>query len=255
MKNCDYSEKANNTIAELKVKFLELSDKFTNQLTKLRDDFEELSANWPKAFNQLKKDTRLLEDNGWFILGQFTYANINELANIMRTKGIKKFNEKITSIFEQNNWKSLEDNLNKITTDSPTLAKIISDSLWAHREGKYTLVIIAGTAVIECMIADYTANLNTKNIKPSKQWNDAISSKYGNNNDEYIGWILCNSFHRFLEKLFKDSDFSKEAPESINRHWLMHRILKVSSKFGTKIESLRILLAIAFVGNSGKLIN
>ncbi len=216
-------------------------NKKTKEITK---DFSRLFVKISEAYKQSKEDAEILAEEGWFLVGWQTFAETNELANILRTKGSESLNSKIISIYEPDNWKFLEDSLNKICSysDFSSMSEIIMDCLWAHRKEKYLLSIIAGLTVIESMIAYTTANLYEQNTNAKKQWENTFKGKYD------VDTLLYNSFNSFLKKLYGWSDFEREEPAFINRHWIMHRIIRIMPSFGTKINSLRVLLAIIFIG-------
>jgi hypothetical protein len=122
--------------------------------------------------------------------------------------------------------------------------------LAAHKEERYILAITAGLTILECMIADCTGYLCTENHTPKRQYENLRNNFKRNeeNRTEYFDWIFLNSFSKFINDLFESSSFRNEVPISINRHWIIHRIKRVSSRIDNKIESLRILLAIIFIG-------
>ncbi len=194
----------------------------------------------------LGEDCNVLADAGWFFTGHETPAEVHELASIKRKKGDESLNSKIISMYESDNWNLLEKRLNSIIyyPEFSSLSQIINECFWAHSSEKYHLSIIAGLTVIESMIASASGKLLTQNKNVKNQWNKTFKAL------GEMDALLKKPFSSFLDKLFGSMPFDKPAPTIINRHWIMHRLILIKPDTGTKINSLRILLAIVFIGEA-----
>ena len=204
---------------------------------------------WKRIQKILNEDQRTFIEAGWFLIGELTPAELNNLTKIKRTKGKEAFESEIVSIYEADDWKLLKKSINKVNSNPmlKDLKVVIEDCLWAHKSGKYILSIVTGIVVIESIIALVTESLNMQGNKATKilkQWENKFKNNQPKENS--IQFLLKESFDNFLESLFGYAAFDKVPPEFLNRHWVIHRLIKISHK-GTKAESLRILLAIVFL--------
>jgi len=247
-KNKDSSALKINTQDNIKLqnKLIELGQAISKAIGPISDLQIKLLPNIDELPDILDRDCNDLIDVGWFFTEHETPAEVHELANIKREKGNEALNSAIISMYENDNWNLLEKRLNSILSypEFSFLGQIINECLWAHRLGKYHLSIIAGLTVVESMIASASNKLLTKDKNVKNQWNKTVKAL------GEMDTLLKKPFSSFLDKLFGSMPLDKSAPTIINRHWIMHRLILITPGIGTKTNSLRILLAIVFIGEA-----
>jgi hypothetical protein len=197
---------------------------------------------------KIPEDTKALSSAGWFFIGSETPFEAHQLADILRNSGKAALDSAIISIYEIDNWEPLEQEINKtlIQTEFSLLKDVIMECLWAHKHGKYRLPIIAGLTVVESMIATFSGKLLIRDIAVRNQWEKTFVAL------GEIEYFLEKPFFDFLNNLWASTGFDKPTPSVLNRHWIMHRLILMTSDMWTKANSLRILLAIVFIGEITK---
>jgi hypothetical protein len=93
---------------------------------------------------------------------------------------------------------------------------LIDECIWAHRRGRFLIVVPSLLSVTEGAVAQLTGTLK-KGSSP-RTVADRQASQLPPGSDRLL-WV---SLRAFLEGIFAAHDFRSTPPPALNRHWLLH---------------------------------
>lgn len=118
---------------------------------------------------------------------------------------------------------------------------VFNQSIEAVKNGHYNLAMVGLIAVLDKTLAEYSGQINNPRLKPRYQ---AIIQKVEDRGDHFIDdidgkdYLLLITYPEALSSFVDNSDFSKDEPHILNRHWIMHGR---TQKEYTKLDCHKIL--------------
>lgn len=191
-------------------------NKFLNSINNLSPELQYLSQiDGETLFKEHCKNGRSFGERGWTIPLNSAPSTI---ALLLRIQNDEEFNKKVAGYIEED----LDKNCIMIRESNiPNYFKNIFEE--AHVAMKNNLLfpsITAMTSLCEGMMAFITRTEYTswiKQIDNTKRELEAISL------ESSIQLVIYSSIETFIKEYFADySDFEKQEPFKLNRHWLMH---------------------------------
>ncbi|MGR6342359.1 hypothetical protein ACU5CE_31895, partial [Priestia megaterium] len=108
----------------------------------------------------------------------------------------------------------------------------IKQSIYAHKNGKFILSISTLIPTLEGILSTFESNKS--NIHMKKVCRNMLEKT---DDEAWVDKIMWTSCYHFVSALYERSDFNKEEPEILNRHWILHGRTAFNS---SEIDSLRI---------------
>jgi len=183
--------------------------------------------------------TRTLAQAGWTLSMYLTPSAIHEAAEQYTLNGQDYLDQWFVNFYEKSG--GITDRL----LDKPSLREwrpFLEECIWAYEAKRYKLVIVSVLPVLEGLIAKLVkaVPLTVKTTKVRELWAYAPRDP----------WMLEEIFHAsvkgFLDQVWKNHDFDKDPPVSINRHWILHGRFPC---IGEKADALKLLGATEFIAD------
>jgi hypothetical protein len=186
--------------------------------------------------------TKALGRAGWLGLERhFTDAQALEALDIEQKKGDVAMNEAIAQYFNADDGASLSE-MTAAWSAIPYLRDreaIITDSLWAHRQGRFTLSVPALLPLAEGLSAEIVGNaVSNQNVVK------AVARDWKLQTTEIWSEVFADVVEQIIYKRY---DFTRDPAPFLSRHGILHGRVP---DYGDNVNSLRLFLlvdAIAFL--------
>jgi hypothetical protein len=154
----------------------------------------------------------------------------------------------LTEGYMENAAKNLDDLHERLLKCDPLSAWFsLIDEIFASIKAKRHLVTIPATlTIIDGFVANVVVSLSLANKQVTNPVKCILKAGLDDNIEEFeaLKWIRASIF---LEKLFATSDFNKQCPDFINRHWILHGRSLTDWKLADAIRLVNALSAITFL--------
>lgn len=102
-------------------------------------------------------------------------------------------------------------------------SELFSQIISAYYAGHYHLACLGMLAVVDGILSDVSAMKESTSYKKRIQkLEQKIADKFELSDLEKKLLCIYVAMDNFEESIFKNSDFSQNEPETLNRHWMMH---------------------------------
>lgn len=126
----------------------------------------------------------------------------------------------------------------------------IEQCVYAYKGNMFILSICTLIPVLEGVLSTFEEDKrNIRMMKVCKEMLDTVENQLTidpSNLEGIYNKILWISCYHFIKALYNKSDFSKDEPEIINRHWILHGRTAFNN---SQIDSIRIFNAIETVSS------
>lgn len=187
-----------------------------------RNIFNELKNNRDTAVQKFDKiisqvDNKL-ECVYWTFPIKIGVHNLYELVDIDKAEDIETY---LSNFYLEDNYKNYDYIIKNIRKSKhiEKYVKLVDECDFCFKNEKYISSSISFISIIEGILSSFNDDKNrVKMIQTCKEQLNRIPADV----DKLIEKQVWNSCVRFIEKLYKKSDFKKTEPSNINRHWLLH---------------------------------
>lgn len=128
--------------------------------------------------------------------------------------------------------------------------KLYPQIIVAAEMGCYHLACLGMFALEDGILSDITSDLKSTSFqKRINELENKINERLPLSDVDLKMWAIIVSFEKFKNTAFGNSDFNKEEPEHINRHWILYGR---SHREYTKVDYIKMLLsldALLFMAN------
>jgi hypothetical protein len=231
------------------------------------DDVVESTQQWMKEFQQNMEARRrafaaawadflrlqgeinqALAQSGWVgIELHFTDAHALKALEIKKTEGEAAMNEFIADYFNADQCAELF-TMTKAWSKIPYLRdreSVITDSLWAHREGRFTLSVPALLPLAEGLAAEIAGSVPGNVVKAVAQdWKQREALTRASALEPEM-WAEIFA-HVVDQVIYKYYDFAKDPAPHLSRNGILHGRVP---DYGSKVNSVRVFLLVNVIAN------
>ena len=116
---------------------------------------------------------------------------------------------------------------------------VFKQAVSAYENEEYDLAVIGFIAMVDGLLSDVSKDQATTQIgRRTKKILDKLEKKSPIVSDEYAYLTMLVSFEKAFYVLQLSSDFEKEEPDNLNRHWIMHGR---STRKKTKLDCIKVI--------------
>ncbi|MCI5877907.1 MAG: hypothetical protein MRZ93_05775 [Lachnospiraceae bacterium] len=116
---------------------------------------------------------------------------------------------------------------------------VFKQAVSAYENEEYDLAVIGFIAMVDGLLSDVSKDQATTQIgRRAKKILDKLEKKSPIVSDEYAYLTMLVSFEKAFYVLQLYSDFEKEEPDNLNRHWIMHGR---STRKKTKLDCIKVI--------------
>lgn len=116
---------------------------------------------------------------------------------------------------------------------------VFKQAVSAYENEEYDLAVIGFIAMVDGLLSDVSKDQATTQIgRRAKKILDKLEKKSPIVSDEYAYLTMLVSFEKAFYVLQLSSDFEKEEPDNLNRHWIMHGR---STRKKTKLDCIKVI--------------
>lgn len=101
-------------------------------------------------------------------------------------------------------------------------SSLFSQVLTAYKHKHYHLACLGMLAIVDGALSDVSENKKTNYKVRFEEIEKKISDKFELSDLEKKFICICIALDHFEESIFKHSNFSKNEPNNLNRHWMIH---------------------------------
>lgn len=193
-------------------------DQFEQLQTALGEYIEEESKKSVSKFDEtLDTVVKKLIDEGWTLPAELPIMAVNALGNTNELNDVNLFMEQF---YSHDDYRNMENMIGEIQESKikDGLIKLINECWWAFKAQKYAICSTALVSAIEGILSEFSDDKrDTRMMKVCQKQVDTLPADTGT-----IIKHVWSSYNQFIRKLFHPSDFTKDEPADINRHWLSH---------------------------------
>ena len=223
-------------IGELNLRFKPFLDQTLPLLGKLVLDGPAILSDHEKSFLHMA-------DCGWTLPD---WIDLRELRTL-HLKSPEELDRYFVEGFMANGAENLKE-LGNTLMETPGLSQwhpLINDIIASIEVGKHRVAIPAALTIMDGYLASalVKASLATPEVKsPFKVLKDAKWHE-----DDTFDAVFWKAGFRFLSRVFAPSDFSKQPPTSINRHWILHGRAPVDWTLSDALQLVNSLTTLEFL--------
>lgn len=125
---------------------------------------------------------------------------------------------------------------------NPGQKKRFEEGYSIFQQGMYSSCLTVMTTILEGVISSSGDDPKDVRVMRICNYHASEEKKTGNS----IKSLCWQSIYEYTTLLFEKSDFSKEEPDEVNRHWLVHGR---TSQIGEKTDCIRVINALSTISN------
>lgn len=154
-------------------------------------------------------------ENGWTIPMAMGLNELEKLAKL--EKNIEVYDDFYRKYYNTKKFNLMVKHINA-SSIGETQKQLFNDCVDAYKNKKYLLCVTSLTTILEGVLSSLSDDkADTRMIKICRYNMDLTKD-----NRKLIKHLIWISFFSFISTLYKKSDFKKDEPISINRHWIVH---------------------------------
>ncbi|ABR48424.1 hypothetical protein Amet_2266 [Alkaliphilus metalliredigens QYMF] len=152
---------------------------------------------------------------GWVLPLSMKITDIKKISSL--NKDIATYDEFFMSYFTKKKMTELAKHINN-SDIGERHKSLFKDCLESVDRGKYIISIISLITILEGVLSIFGDNPNSiKMIRVARYHMDESKNK-----GRLIDYLIWLSNYTFINEIYKNSEFDKNEPDSVNRHWLLH---------------------------------
>lgn len=157
----------------------------------------------------------LIGKNGWTIPMSMGLSSLDVLSD--KSIDIEVLDEFFGNYYTPKKFKTLTKHVARSGLNDTQKAHF-SDCVDAYNTGKHLLCVTSLITILEGTLSKFGDDENdVRMMRICRYYMDVTK-----NNNKIITHLIWTSFYYFICELYKKSDFDKEEPNNLNRHWILH---------------------------------
>ena len=188
--------------------------------------------------NDLKEPVINVAKAGWTIPLTIEVEQLVELINCHGAESIDLFFENFYTEERVNELQDIIEN----SIENPGQKKRWEECCNIFKQGMYSSCLTVLTTFLEGKISSFGDDPEDVRMMRICNFQMEEERKKGNN-VKSLCWL---SMYEYIRLLFEKSNFSKEEPNSTNRHWLVHGR---TSQINNKLDCIRLINALSTLSN------
>lgn len=219
-----------------------MSQKFRDVLCNNKDlpfykneKFKELNSHLDVFETEFKEMIVKISSQGWTIPLDIDIRNFEYLKKCY--DDIEKLNEFFENYYVKGKFNLMCRKIKKSFTNSSNITTF-SECIEAFNLGSYNICITSLITLLEGLLSYFGDQKNDIRMMRICRFNSDEESKKGNT----IKSLCWESMYAFIQVLYTKSDFTKEEPLEINRHWIEHGR---TEKIYTKMDCIKVINALS----------
>ena len=147
----------------------------------------------------------------------------------------------VEQFYTENDHQELDSVINRCRQAKQISAysELFSQTISAYQATHYHLACLGMLAMVDGALSDVSENKKTSYRVRLQEIEKKIADKFELNDLEKKLMCIYVSMDSFEESIFKNSDFTKDEPEDLNRHWMIHGRTR---REYTELDFIKIIL-------------
>lgn len=176
---------------------------------------EDIKSGLDTIYEEYSEIAMLIGKNGWTIPMSMGLSKLDAL--IDKDINIELLDEFFKDYYNEKMFKTMLKHVKNSNLNS-TQVELFLDCVEAFKKGRYLISTTSLITILEGILSQF--GNDKKDIRMIKICRFKMD---GTKNDrKIINHLVWASFFHFISELYNKSEFDKDEPESVNRHWILH---------------------------------
>lgn len=229
----EMSVKISETLIQPMLTLQKMVSEITAPLAEFKKRLPEIIAPIIKASNQMQAIKRL---------GEHQLIWFDSLDEVCINDILKNSDVEIAIIkyLEKTSYYVVNDTIRACRkTDLMKEKKLLfNQSVSAYRKNHCNLACIGFISIIDFLLSEISGDIETKFLKKVEIVVEKMKTEEFLDNFELVYFYIFLSLENTLNSVFAHSDFSKDEPTNLNRHWIAHG--RTQRKY-TKLDCIKLI--------------
>ena len=209
-----------------------------NKSFPFRDDsnrkLPELKSHNDIILEEYENISKLLGENGWTIPTKFTFGDLDFISQI--TPSHMEYDNYFNTYYNDKNVKNIITDIKKTKQLSEIQEKLFDECVDVFWQKKYQLCVNGLISILEGCLSNIWSDKNNTKMMICKEYQEQSKSQH-----KPIKTLIWISVYNFIQSLYQKSEFEKDEPIIVNRHWVLHGRTQTEWE---RVDCIRLLVAI-----------
>jgi len=176
---------------------------------------EDIKSGLDTIYEEYSEIAMLIGKNGWTIPMSMGMSKLDAL--IDKVINIDLLDEFFKDYYNEKMFKTMLKHVKNSNLNS-TQVELFLDCVETFKKGRYLISTTSLITILEGILSQF--GNDKKDIRMIKICRFQMDRT--KNDRKFINHLVWTSFFHFISELYNKSEFDKDEPESLNRHWILH---------------------------------